>query len=341
MKLKKFRKNNKRNTIVIISLVLILGLVVSTNSIKSYASFKTTKEFNVIRGKIPNKIGDVKLAVMVDGVSQKEFPIKNGGYVFSGYECTNGAQVEWLNDRWAPIVLNLTTSNTSCKIKFEKSIYNSITVNGTVTNEFPARGDYQVSMGCTNVTSSSWDYTNWVPVINGQNQNTSCNVIFKSTSSIITKITKDGVTVSSYPTKGSVGKKRVVCTGGGTGSWDDENWKPMINDVTNATSCVVDFLSCSHQVSGKRYVICSGKNSDLGYGYVETNKYVCEGIYKTLSFTYSSLGLVRKVENGNTIFSEDVSGGTSIEKKCLNKDRGYETVASEGSGGNCICDFYT
>ncbi len=118
MKPKKFNKNNKRNTKIIIAVVILVGLAVSITKVMSHAYFKTTKSFNIIQGKIPNKSGDVKLAVFVgeDKYKGEGFPPKEN-YKFKSYECTNGVTLIWDPVEWQA---NLSVKTpTVCTLKFE------------------------------------------------------------------------------------------------------------------------------------------------------------------------------------------------------------------------------
>lgn len=111
-KLKRFNRNNKRNIMLVIGVILIVGLVVSANLIKSHANFNTSKSFNVIRGKIPSKNnGDIKLAIKLDGQTFKDenengksiFPTTKG-HKYIKSECSNNEEavvsVVKNNDKW-------------------------------------------------------------------------------------------------------------------------------------------------------------------------------------------------------------------------------------------------
>ncbi len=115
--MKKFSKNKKRNNIIIISVVIVVGIVSIVSLIKSHAYFSTSKSFDVLKGKVPNFTkGDITLAVIVDGVKQEDFPDKNG-YKYVGYECNNDAKLTWNNETWR--VLIDTDKPTICTLKFE------------------------------------------------------------------------------------------------------------------------------------------------------------------------------------------------------------------------------
>ncbi len=89
---------------------------------KSFATFNTHKEFNIIQGKIPNKNnGDVTLAVKLDGEKYKGegFPSKEG-HKFKGYECTNGGVLTWNPETWKATLSEI-DKPTVCILEFETS----------------------------------------------------------------------------------------------------------------------------------------------------------------------------------------------------------------------------
>lgn len=138
-------KNNKKNAILIIAVVLVIGLVVNTTRVMSHAYFKTTKSFNVIQGKIPAKAkGDVGIAVLIDGEKSNTIPEKDSGYHFVGSECNNEANATWNEISWNVSVNNLKKSGTVCELKFESGdltfnygdgSLNTVARNCTVTNK--------------------------------------------------------------------------------------------------------------------------------------------------------------------------------------------------------------
>ncbi len=233
--------------------------------------FETTKSFDILQGRVPNfSKGDVTFAVLIGDEIGTKIPKKGTGfkYVARDDACTNGAKIRWNEDEWAPLVLNLDASNTVCTLKFD-SIYNSITVDGVNAKEFPEKGDYQVNMGCTNVGSASWDFNAWQPNISGITTNSSCNVVFKSTNSVITKVehikkdkTREDITErvrnEGYNYLKEEGKRapKVECVGGGVGSWDNAGWKPIVTNVTNSTTCTVTFRDSA--LNGSDPVIKNG-----------------------------------------------------------------------------------
>lgn len=155
-------KNNKKNAILIIAVVLVIGLVVNTTRVMSHAYFKTTKSFNVIQGKIPAKAkGDVGIAVLIDGEKSNNIPEKDSGYHFVGSECNNDAKATWNEISWNVSVNNLKKSGTVCELRFEKG---DLTFNyGDGSLNTVARGCILSSETCQNLSGEE-GYKNKVNV---------------------------------------------------------------------------------------------------------------------------------------------------------------------------------
>ncbi len=243
MKLKRFSKLTDLQRCII---ALFLGIFVGIGGIalfKSFALFEEKASFDVIRGRIPpfkKKQKDLDLAILIDGESSTEIP--EGRDYRVNVTCDDEAITgTWDYNTWEINVRGALTMGTICSVNFE-SIYN-ITVDGTSQKAFPDRGDYQVNMACQNAEEHNWDEANWKPVVSGIKNNTSCDVTFKSTNNVITKITLNGEVVDAYPEKGSVTGTTVTCTNDSTGEWDKENWKPIIKNVTSETTCEVAFFT--------------------------------------------------------------------------------------------------
>ena len=156
--MKRFNKNKKRNNIIIISVVILLGIVSIVSLIKSHAYFNTSKSFDVLKGKVPNFTkGDITLAVLVDGKPQKEFPDKNG-HKYIDYECTNKEVIlEWYKDTWSASLKNI-KNPTICTLKFET--LTNLDLNGSE----PVIKDDLIPVVIANdgtVTKTKKDDSNW------------------------------------------------------------------------------------------------------------------------------------------------------------------------------------
>ena len=148
IKLQKFNKQNKLKqikTIVISGVILIIALI-SLIVFKSYAYYKQSNSYDVIKSKIGEfSKSDIQLAYTIDGVKQSggAFPVK--GQLASNYigvvTCDNGVTADWNNELWGLVNINSNNQEKiSCKVDFKILKY------------------YYYAFG-TPTTSSTTDYT--------------------------------------------------------------------------------------------------------------------------------------------------------------------------------------
>ncbi len=122
MKLKSFKKNKKLKT-TLLSLGALALLGVGILIFRSYALYKETKSYNVLRGKIPDfSSGDIELAYTINGEKTTEaFPLKSSGYKVNSVTCEDGATAEWNIDSWG--IVNITPNGAKkikCNIDFKE-----------------------------------------------------------------------------------------------------------------------------------------------------------------------------------------------------------------------------
>ena len=79
------------------------------------------------------------------------------------------------------IVLSLTITVKTNKnyFKVNDNTYLAVLVNGTESSSLPTKGNYNVSISCTNATGL-WDYDNWKAIIKNINGTAKCSLSFKS-----------------------------------------------------------------------------------------------------------------------------------------------------------------
>ena len=127
IKLQKFNKQNKLKqikTIVISGVILIIALI-SLIVFKSYAYYKQSNSYDVIKSKIGEfSKSDIQLAYTIDGVKQSggAFPVK--GQLASNYigvvTCDNSVTADWNNELWGLVNINSNNQEKiSCKVDFE------------------------------------------------------------------------------------------------------------------------------------------------------------------------------------------------------------------------------
>ena len=110
------RRNFKKIGIAIFTIACVL-LIAWAFIFSSFASFEAKETKAFINGNVVDP-GDISFSFYVDGVITRTIPSKNTGYIFEKGNCTNGASVEWLNDEWAPKILDFTQTRTKCTLYF-------------------------------------------------------------------------------------------------------------------------------------------------------------------------------------------------------------------------------
>ena len=124
MKLEKYEDKRKKNRkAILISFGVIVLISVSLLLYKTFASFSETVEFQVMKGQV-DYFGnsDVYFAFYNGSDKLDSMPLKDNeeNLVFDYGECDNGAYVEWNNDRWSPLIINLTQNKTKCSLYFKE-----------------------------------------------------------------------------------------------------------------------------------------------------------------------------------------------------------------------------
>ena len=121
---KKLNRNYNKKHLIISLLVLIVMISIGS----SYAIFSIAPESHVI---INSKVGefstgDIKIAVLVDGEKQSEFPAKGSGYAYEKIECDNGSTGTWDSDTWQ---LTLTAQGPDkCAINFARDTISPVII---------------------------------------------------------------------------------------------------------------------------------------------------------------------------------------------------------------------
>ena len=132
MKLSNFKKNKKAKVIMGLSFVAIAG-VAALGLYRSYALYEAKKEYNVIKGTVPEfKASDLILSMTVDGKQSQNAPAKgNYGVVVS---CDN-ASGEWDYDKWKALIGDFKTSRAKCTIDFESKMSDYLVSLSNVSGE--------------------------------------------------------------------------------------------------------------------------------------------------------------------------------------------------------------
>ena len=137
MKLEKFKQRNPKKIGIAVFTITCVLLIAFVFIYSSFASFETNETRSFINGNVVDP-GDLYFAFYVDGVISSTMPAKGEGYVLDKEKttCTNGATVEWLDDEWAPKILNFTQTRTKCTLYFKEQTFADILLacNDTAAN---------------------------------------------------------------------------------------------------------------------------------------------------------------------------------------------------------------
>ena len=101
LKLQKFKENNSKRKIIVITIILSILLLSGVYLFNSFALFTEEKHFNVINGTVQDP-GDIYFAYYVDDNITREMPKKGSGYTLDTEKsnCTNGVVPTWDNGGW-------------------------------------------------------------------------------------------------------------------------------------------------------------------------------------------------------------------------------------------------
>ena len=116
---KELKKSNRKYTkkqLITTLLVLVVMITIGT----SYAIFSIQPEYHTfVKSQVGEfSTGDIKLSVLVEGVTQSDFPAKGTGYAYEKVECDNGSTGTWNADAWQ---LTLTAQGPDkCTVSFVK-----------------------------------------------------------------------------------------------------------------------------------------------------------------------------------------------------------------------------
>ena len=158
MQLKKFKKCNYRNNLIIVIFILLIIVLASVYLYKTYAIFTSNKQFNVINGTVGDP-GDIYFAYYVDGNITNSLPRQNTGYKLDTKKstCTNGVVPGWNYTNWkftADYTLYNATdyTRTRCTLYFLKENIVSTVLGDLTVNSYTS--DFSKS-ACDNSTCES------------------------------------------------------------------------------------------------------------------------------------------------------------------------------------------
>ncbi len=149
--LERFTKNkkSKKLTYSMIGILLIIG---SITLFKTYAFFEEKREFNVLKGRVPEfSHEDIQLAFTINGEKGEKFPTVNDGLVAQNVTCSNGARANWSNSLWALTNINSNgNKKVYCSVNFVtgKDFTRDVKI-GDYISYTPEKTSYSISTSLT------------------------------------------------------------------------------------------------------------------------------------------------------------------------------------------------
>ncbi len=153
--LERFNKN-KRSKKLMYSILGILLLVGSLTLFKTFSFFEEKRDFNVLRGRVPEfNRNDVTLAVILDGQEVEKYP-SSGKYKVN-VTCDNGANGSWDYETWSLNVANLNSKKVKCQIDFKTEfLYDDVKI-GDYVSYTPTLKSLDITNDLTGMSNYSGD----------------------------------------------------------------------------------------------------------------------------------------------------------------------------------------
>ncbi len=125
MKMKQFQAKNpkKQGIVIVLGLIVLLFTVVIV--LRSFALYEEKKEFDVIKGRVPDQNYDVMFSFSLEdeaGNKTNLETIPEGKDYKVTVDCNNGSTGVWDYEAWGPLIQNLANTRTKCKINFGPQI---------------------------------------------------------------------------------------------------------------------------------------------------------------------------------------------------------------------------
>ncbi len=154
--LERFTKNKRHRklTYSIIGILLIIGCI---TLFKTFAFFEEKREFNVLKGRIPEfSQEDIQLSYTIDGIKGEIFPSKDSSIVGKGVTCSNGVTAIWNNERWSIEAINSNgQKKVICTIEFitkpKMNLFENANV-GQYISYTPITINYEITSDLTGYT---------------------------------------------------------------------------------------------------------------------------------------------------------------------------------------------
>ncbi len=149
-------KRSKKLTYSIIGILLVIG---SVTLFKTFAFFEEKREFNVLKGRVPEfSQEDIQLAFTINGEKGEKFPTNEEGLVAKNVTCSNGATASWNNSLWALTNVNSNgNKKVYCSVEFVTSesinLYENVSI-GDYVSYTPILKQYEITSAATGYESN-------------------------------------------------------------------------------------------------------------------------------------------------------------------------------------------
>jgi hypothetical protein len=148
--LERFTKNkkSKKLTYSIIGILLIIG---SITLFKTYAFFEEKREFNVLKGRIPEfSQEDIQISFTIDGEKGNQFPDKTSRYVGKTVTCEKEVEASWNNETWGLEIINShQQKRINCSVEFKTISEFSEAKLGDYVSYTPSKTNYEITSDLT------------------------------------------------------------------------------------------------------------------------------------------------------------------------------------------------
>lgn len=154
----KFKKNKKKSVVILVSILGMMLIVGVITLFKTYAFYKDKREFNVLRGRIPEfSHEDIQLTFVINGTKGENFPTKKDGLVATNVTCENGVTADWDNVNWSLIHIESNNNKQiNCNIDFITSeninLFDNVNI-GDYISYTPILENYDITNSLTGINT--------------------------------------------------------------------------------------------------------------------------------------------------------------------------------------------
>ena len=140
---------------IIIGICSLLLLLTAVIIYRTYAIYEEKQEYNIMKGIVPNQDYDVKFAFILEDKEGNKTHIgsipeeKNYDVTI---DCNNGAVGVWDEEKWGPLIENLTVARTKCNLTFSPGKQKLIEIIKDLPKTTSGDGLYEVNHEDADIT---------------------------------------------------------------------------------------------------------------------------------------------------------------------------------------------